>query len=107
MQLVYCVSKLQDSLRELEVDLLAGELLVHRGEGLCLVLDVGLLGLVQVDLEQTGAVQTDPNSLANNLGRVDEVIEDGDRLLSPGAVHLLCSSDVELPQLSLQVRVDL
>ena len=52
--------KLQDSLRELEVDLLAGELLVHRGEGLCLVLDVGLLGLVQVDLEQTGAVQTDP-----------------------------------------------
>ena len=54
------MSKLQDSLRELEVDLLAGELLVHRGEGLCLMLDVGLLGLVQVDLEQTGAVQTDP-----------------------------------------------
>ena len=57
------MSKLQDSLRELEVDLLAGELLVHRGEGLCLVLDVGLLGLVQVDLEQTGAVQTDPEML--------------------------------------------
>ena len=54
------MSKLQDSLRELEVDLLAGELLVHRGESLCLVLNVGLLGLVQVDLEETSSVQADP-----------------------------------------------
>ena len=52
------MSKLQDSLRELEVDLLAGELLVYRGEGLRLVLNVGLLGLVQVDLEQPGPIQT-------------------------------------------------
>ena len=59
------MSKLQDSLRELEVDLLAGELLVHRGEGLCLVLNVGLLGLVQVDLEQAGPVQTDPDLKIN------------------------------------------
>ena len=52
------MSELQDSLRELKVDLLAGELLVYRGEGLCLVLNVGLLGLVQVDLEQPGPIQT-------------------------------------------------
>ena len=57
------MSKLQDSLRELEVDLLAGELLVHRGEGLCLVLNVGLLGLVQVDLEQPGPIQTNSEKL--------------------------------------------
>ena len=29
------------------------------------MLDVGLLGLVQVDLEQTGAVQTDPEMSIN------------------------------------------
>ena len=57
------MSKLQDSLRELEVDLLAGELLVYRGESLCLVLNVGLLGLVQVDLEQPGPIQTNSEKL--------------------------------------------
>ena len=41
---------LQVRLRELKVDLLAGELLVDGGECVHLVLDVGLLGLVQVDL---------------------------------------------------------
>ena len=57
------MSELQDSLRELKVDLLAGELLVYRGEGLCLVLNVGLLGLVQVDLEQPGPIQTNSEKL--------------------------------------------
>ncbi|MFN9944279.1 MAG: hypothetical protein ACK56I_32895, partial [bacterium] len=52
--------RLQVGFGELEVDLLAGELLVDRGEGLRLVLNVGLLGLVQVDLEQPRPVQTDP-----------------------------------------------
>ena len=55
--------KLEDSLRELKVDLLASELLVHRGEGLCLVLDVGLLGLVQVNLEEASSVQADPENI--------------------------------------------
>ena len=52
---------------ELEVDLLAGQLLVDGGEGLHLVLDVRLLGLVQVDLEQARPVQPDPGQ----LGRQD------------------------------------
>merc|ERR1719295_2119023 len=122
---------------------------------------------------ESGAIQSDPDSLANNLGGVDKVVKDSsvhglqspgpwplllqlvglpgwlgqnsplgdehdmlprelllqlphqpcldllegfqlwhrnenhDCLLSPGAVHLLSSSDVELPQLSLQVGVDL
>ena len=51
---------LDQGVGELEVDLLAGELLVDAGEGLGLVLDVGLLGLVQVDLEQTRTVLADP-----------------------------------------------
>ena len=55
---------LEHRLRELEVDLLAGELLVDAGEGVSLVLDVGLLGLVQVDLEQTRTVQADPVTMA-------------------------------------------
>ena len=39
--------------------------------------NVGLLVLVQVDLEESGAVKTDPGALANDLGGVDQVIEDG------------------------------
>ena len=55
---------LDQGVGELEVDLLAGELLVDAGEGLGLVLDVGLLGLVQVDLEQTRTVLADPVRMA-------------------------------------------
>ena len=51
---------LQSHLWELEVDLLAGELLVDGAEGLRLVLNVRLLGLVQMNLEQACSVQADP-----------------------------------------------
>ena len=53
--------------------LLAGELLVDRAEGLSLVLDVGLLGLVQMHLEQAGPVQADPAKAHNIsvLGAID------------------------------------
>ena len=67
---------LDQGVGELEVDLLAGELLVDAGEGLGLVLDVGLLGLVQVDLEQTRTVLADPDPLADYLSWVDEVVQD-------------------------------
>ena len=56
---------LEGHLREFEVDFLAGELLVHRAEGLSLVLDVGLLGLIQVHLEEAGPVQADPTKIHN------------------------------------------
>ena len=39
--------------------------------------DVGLLVLVEMNLEEPGAIETDPDTLANNLGRLDEVIENG------------------------------
>jgi hypothetical protein len=42
-----------------------------------LVFDVGLLVLVEMNLEEPGAIETDPGAFANNLGRVDEVIENG------------------------------
>ena len=51
---------LDHGLGQLEVVFLSGELIVDAGEGVSLVLDVGLLGLVQVHLEQAGAVETDP-----------------------------------------------
>ena len=52
--------QLQSHFWELEVHLLASELLVDRAEGLCLVLNVCLLGLVKVDLEEACSVQADP-----------------------------------------------
>ena len=67
---------LQVRLRELKVDLLAGELLVDGAEGLVLVLNVCLLGLVQVHLEQAGSVQLNPDPLTHDLGRVDQVVQD-------------------------------
>ena len=41
------------------------------------MLDVGLLVLVQMDLEEPGAVEPDAHPLAHDLGGVDEVVEDG------------------------------
>ena len=64
---------LEGHLREFEVDFLAGELLVDRAEGLGLVLDVGLLGLVKVHLEQAGPVQANPTEahIISMLGAID------------------------------------
>ncbi len=39
--------------------------------------DVRLLVLVQVDLEESGTVEAEPDPLANDLCGIDEVIEDG------------------------------
>ena len=38
--------------------------------------NVGLLVLVEMNLEETSSVETETNPLADNLGGVDEVIED-------------------------------
>ena len=61
---------------ELEDDVLAGEVLVHLGEGVDTV--TWWLGfVVEVDLEELGAIGSHSCSLANNLGWEDEVVEDG------------------------------
>ena len=61
---------------ELKHDVLARELLVDSSEGLKLMLcGVPLLG-VKEDLEDLGAVSSVPDSLADDLGGVDEVVED-------------------------------
>merc|ERR1719410_944928 len=62
---------------ELKGDLLASELLVNTGECICLVFNVGLLGLVQMNLEKAGSIEPNSDSLSNNLCRVDKVIQDG------------------------------
>jgi hypothetical protein len=41
-----------------------------------LVLNVGLLVFVEMNLEESRSVELDPDTLANDLGGVDEVIED-------------------------------
>merc|ERR1719219_536221 len=41
------------------------------------MLNVGLLGLVQVDLEEARSIQTDSYSLPDNLRWVDQVVQDG------------------------------
>jgi len=56
------------------------------------VLNVGLLGLVQVDLEEASSVQADPDPLSNNLSWVDKIIQDscmnGHQGAGPGALLL-------------------
>ena len=42
-----------------------------------LVLDGGLLVLVEVDLDQTGSVLLDAGALANDLSRIDQVVQGG------------------------------
>jgi hypothetical protein len=41
------------------------------------VFDVGLLVLVEMDFEEPGSVKPDPDTLANDLSRVNKVVEDG------------------------------
>jgi len=60
---------------ELENHLLVGEGLVHLGEGVQLGLNVDEVLGVQEDLEDLGAVNLISNSLADNLGRVYNVLQ--------------------------------
>ena len=73
----HCCYSLQISLGKLKCNFLASEFLVNIGEGVRLVLNVGLLCLVQMHLEQAGAVQLNPDPLPHDLGRVDQVVQDG------------------------------
>lgn len=57
------------------MNVFAGELLVDGRVGLDLVLNGGLLGLVEMDLDESRAVELDARALANDLSRVDEVVE--------------------------------
>merc|ERR1719476_1159157 len=62
--------------RELECHLFAGQLLVDSRVGFGLVFNVGLLVLIQMNLEQTGTVKTETNPFADNFCRVNKVVED-------------------------------
>merc|ERR1719378_1091413 len=61
---------------ELESDFLSCQLLVDISKGVCLVFNIGLLGLVQMNLKETGSIKPDLDSLSNNLSWVDEVVQD-------------------------------
>jgi hypothetical protein len=65
----------------------------HKKSASHLVFNVGLLVLVQVNLEEPGSVQPDPDPLAHDFGGVDEVVEDGvvhgDERARPGPLLLL------------------
>ncbi|CAH0368472.1 unnamed protein product, partial [Pelagomonas calceolata] len=63
--------------RELEDDLLVRELLVDVAEGVELRLDVDLVLRVEQHLQHLGAVQLAPRALADDLRRVDQIVEDG------------------------------
>lgn len=70
-------NRLQVRFGELERDIASGQLLVHGREGVDFVLDGRLLVLVQMHLHQLAAVQLDADALANDLGRIDQILEDG------------------------------
>merc|ERR1719378_1702597 len=61
---------------ELESDFLSCQLLVDVSKGVCLVFNIGLLGLVQMNLKETRSITPDLDSLSNNLSWVDEVVQD-------------------------------
>merc|ERR1719465_60702 len=63
--------------REVEDSILAGQPLEHRAEALQLVLDVGLILGVQVHAGLLGSIHAHTGPLADNLHRVDEVLQDG------------------------------
>jgi hypothetical protein len=66
-----------NSSRELEGDLLASESLINRGESVKLVLKrSGILG-VKEDLEGLGTVNLLAESLANDFGRENHVVQNG------------------------------
>ena len=62
---------------ELELDLLAGQLLVDGREGVDLVLDVGRLLRVEVDLADFRAVEAVARVLADDLRGVDQILQNG------------------------------
>merc|ERR1719203_2121203 len=73
---LYYSDDLQVRLGEFKGHLFAGQLLVHSRVRFGLVFNVGLLVLVQMNLEQTGTVKTETNPLSDNFCRVNKVVED-------------------------------
>jgi hypothetical protein len=65
---------LQASDRELELDSVVSELLVHRGESLQLSLDINLSLRVQMNLEHLGSIHAYSSSLSNNLSGVYQIL---------------------------------
>jgi hypothetical protein len=87
------------TLRELEVDTLAGEALVDLRVGIQPVVDTTTLLLVQNDLENLAAVFTGPETLADDLDGIDEVGKDGIMNSSEGSgtralLRLICAGSV-------------
>ena len=68
---------LQIGFRKLDCHFLSSQPLVDSSKCLNFVFNVGLLVLVQMNLDQACGIQPDANSLANNLSRVDQVFQNG------------------------------
>jgi len=62
--------------RELKDDFFAGELFVHGGVRVQLVLNVRLHRLVQVDLQEARRIESDSGALSDDFGRVAQVVQD-------------------------------
>ena len=73
-------------LLEVEGRLLVGELTVDSGEHVQLVLSGLLVLLVQGDAQQLGAVGADASALTDDLGRGNDVLQDGVVHRGQGAV---------------------
>jgi hypothetical protein len=63
--------------RELEVDVGAGQALVHLGVGVQTVVDRAALLLVENDADDTAAVSALEHAATDNLNRIDEIGQDG------------------------------
>jgi hypothetical protein len=63
--------------RELEYNLLVGQLLVHSCESVELSLNINLVLGVKVDLKNLATIQTAASTLADNFGGVYKIVKDG------------------------------
>lgn len=68
---------LWDFNRELEDNLLVGQGLVNSGKGVQLGLNVDQVLRIKVDLQDLGAINLVSDALANDLGRVNNVLQNG------------------------------
>merc|ERR1719230_1771489 len=73
---IYNADDLQVRLGEFKCHLLSCQFLVDCRVRFGLVFNVGLLIFIQMNLEETGAVKTESDPLANNFCRVHKVVED-------------------------------
>ncbi len=73
--MTFLAPHLQIGFREFKCNLLASQPLVDGAKSVNFVFNVGLLVLVEMNLDEARAIQTDTDALTNNLSREHQVFQ--------------------------------